>query len=290
MEENVKKIVDQIIEFEIKGKPQDYQMIFVAGQTGGGKDTLVKKIVSQNNNKFVVIDMDDYRHYFQSDETIKDIEYAEKTNKYAYDIFTKIIEKVTSNKDLKGTNVIITGTMRNKEWTERIIRQFKEANYNIQIYALAVEKFESQISIIERYLKSVQIKLSRGDKYESPTRFTSMEYHEESIEGFLKTIESFIKQPEIEIQVYQRGKDLDKINNDDLLCNDRETAYNTIKEKINSEIDEKKYRERLIDILNMLKELKNYLEEQCTCFELVVMIKAILTELEQKKVTSFGRE
>ena len=290
MEENVKKIVDQIIEIEIKGKPQDYQMIFVAGQTGGGKDTLVKKIVSQNNKKFVVIDMDDYRYYFQSDETIKDIEYAEKTNKYAYDIFTKIIEKVTSNKDLKGTNVIITGTMRNKEWTERIIRQFKEAKYDIQIYALAVEKFESQISIIERYLESVQIKLSRGDKSESPTRFTSMEYHEESIDGFLKTIESLIKQPEIEIQVYQRGRDLDKINKDDLLCNDRETAYNTIKEKINSEIDEKKYRERLIDILNMLKELKKYLEEQCTYFELVVMIKAILAELEQKKVTSFGRE
>ena len=73
------------------------EMIFLGAPTGAGKDTLVKKIKSDNpDKKFVILNMDMFRYYHEeisdSSDTITDKDFAVKTNQTSYELYYIIQE------------------------------------------------------------------------------------------------------------------------------------------------------------------------------------------------------
>ena len=84
------------------------EMLFVAAPTGAGKDTLVRKLISQNPDKnYVVLNMDMFRHYYQNISKqineINDKDFAQKTNDISYEIYY-LIEELILNYLLVNTN------------------------------------------------------------------------------------------------------------------------------------------------------------------------------------------
>ena len=134
------------------------ELIFVAAPTGAGKDTLVAKLNHNNKEKkYIELNMDMFRHYFpifiQDIKKINDKNFASKTNDFSYEIYTTIQDILLQ--EFYGTNIIITGTLREIDWVEKVFYKFKQdekTDYEIKFACLAVPKKESAISIIQRYL------------------------------------------------------------------------------------------------------------------------------------------
>ena len=134
------------------------ELIFVAAPTGAGKDTLVAKLNYSNKEKnYIELNMDIFRHYFpifiQDVKKIKDKEFAKMTNEFSYEIYTTIQDILLQ--EFPGTNIIITGTLREIDWVEKVFYKFKQdkkTDYEIKFACLSVPKKESAISIIQRYL------------------------------------------------------------------------------------------------------------------------------------------
>lgn len=134
------------------------ELIFVAAPTGAGKDTLVAKLNHNNKEKkYIELNMDMFRHYFpifiQDIEKINDKNFASMTNEFSYEIYATIQDILLQ--EFPGTNIIITGTLREIDWVEKVFYKFKQdekTDYEIKFACLAVPKKESAISIIQRYL------------------------------------------------------------------------------------------------------------------------------------------
>ena len=101
--------------------------------------------------------MDMFRHYFpifiQDIEKINDKNFASMTNEFSYEIYATIQDILLQ--EFPGTNIIITGTLREIDWVEKVFYKFKQdekTDYEIKFACLAVPKKESAISIIQRYL------------------------------------------------------------------------------------------------------------------------------------------
>ena len=172
----------------------DKEMLFVAAPTGAGKDTLVRKLTSHNPNKnYVVLNMDMFRHYYtdinKQVEDISDKDFALKTNEISYEIYYLIEELILNY--YPGTNVILTGTMKDTPWVESIFRKYKNFKYNISLSVLAVPYQESAFSIFERYLNVVETQLHSKTPDTSIIRYTDLTYHDETFKNFQKSLEHF---------------------------------------------------------------------------------------------------
>ena len=162
-------------------------MIFLGAPTGAGKDTLVRKIMLDNPEKdFVVLNMDMFRHYHDelstTHEQISDKEFARKTNQTSYELYYIIQETIL--REFPGTNVIVTGTMKDLNWVKEIVERYKNdpnTKYSISLSTLAVPTNESAFSIYERYLNMVDTR----DSEDTPLRYTDLEYHNETIRDFI---------------------------------------------------------------------------------------------------------
>ena len=172
--------------------PSD-EMIDLGAPTGAGKDTLVRKIIKDNPDKnYVVLNMDMFRHYHDEiigqDEEISDREFAHKTNQTSYAIYYMIQEIILE--EFPGTNVIVTGTMKDLDWVKEIVSRYKNAsktNYSISLATLAVPINESAFSIFERYLHMVNTRDESG----SPLRYTDLSYHNDTTKEFISNVQFF---------------------------------------------------------------------------------------------------
>ena len=134
------------------------ELIFVAAPTGAGKDTLVARLNYNNKEKkYIELNMDIFRHYFpifiQDIKKINDKNFANITNEFSYEIYVTIQDILLQ--EFPGTNIIITGTLREIDWVEKALYKFKQdkkTDYEIKFACLAVPKKESAMSIIRRYL------------------------------------------------------------------------------------------------------------------------------------------
>lgn len=169
------------------------EMIYLGAPTGAGKDTLVRKIIKDNPDKnYVVLNMDMFRHYHDEiigqDEEISDREFAHKTNQTSYAIYYMIQEIILE--EFPGTNVIVTGTMKDLDWVKEIVSRYKNAsktNYSISLATLAVPINESAFSIFERYLHMVNTRDESG----SPLRYTDLSYHNDTTKEFISNVQFF---------------------------------------------------------------------------------------------------
>ncbi|MBR2289101.1 MAG: zeta toxin family protein [Clostridia bacterium] len=195
------------------------ELIFVAAPTGAGKDSLVARLEHQNpEKKYVELNMDIFRYYFpkfiEKPEELTDKNFALMTNEFSYEIFATIQEILLQ--EFPGTNVIITGTLRETDWVEKTFERFKQdekTDYKVKLACLAVPKKESAISVIQRYIGIINTQKTRLDAYPGTARFTSMQYHDETFEKFPTSLEYFQKKLEDEpgklidgIEVYRRGR------------------------------------------------------------------------------------
>ncbi len=270
------------------------QLIFLGAPTGAGKDTLIKKIILDNDDKnFIILNMDIFRHYHNEisgdTEHIADKDYALKTNQTSYELYYIIQETVL--REFPGTNVIVTGTMRDLDWVKDIISRYKnddKTNYSTTLITLAVPSKESAFSIFERYLNMVS---ARGSS-NVPLRYTNLDYHDDTVEKFLTNIQFFEndfhtnKQNRLfdNIKVYKRNRDIFDLNEDTLIY-DTDTptsdkcAFAHIHHIINSptNIDSS----RVSHILNIISQNVEYLKSQDLYKSILNDLKKVLVEFDK---------
>lgn len=274
--------------FPLSNDKTNAEMIFVAAPTGAGKDTLVRKITSNNPEKnYVVLNMDMFRHYYSSIDSskeISDINFAQDTNQVSYEIYYLIEELILNY--YNSTNVILTGTIKDTPWIESILKKYKKHNCAVSLYALPVPYSESAVSIYERYLNMVQTQLESKSKDDSPIRFTGLKYHDETFHAFTKSLkffeDSLNSEPGVlldNISVFKRDKNIHDLSEDTLLYSSSlpssTTATNLVTSILNSEhiIDPK----RFTTLLDIVQTYSDYLKSENVYNEILESLKKIYT-------------
>lgn len=273
---------------------QEADMIFLGAPTGAGKDTLVRKIMLDNPEKnFVVLNMDMFRHYHDemssTHEKISDKQFARKTNQTSYELYYIIQEIIL--REFPGTNVIVTGTMKDLNWVKEIVERYKnDANtkYNISLATLAVPTNESAFSIYERYLNMVDTR----DSEDTPLRYTDLEYHNETIKDFISNVRYFednMHQSSSDkyfnsIRVYRRHKNMFDLSEDTLVYDSQnpdpqKCATTHIHDIMDSKCTIEP--ERVSRLLDILKRNSNYLKSQGLYKEVITDLGKVLPELSK---------
>lgn len=252
------------------------KMIFLGAPTGFGKDTLVRKITSDNpSDNFVILNMDMFRHYHNeitgSNQYISDKDFAVTTNQTSYELYYLIQELIL--KEFPGTSVIITGTMRDFDWIKEIIERYKndpKTKYDLSLVTLAVPVKESALSIFERYLRLVD---ERDLSSQAPLRYTGLEYHNDTVHKFstnMRLIEdNFHQNPNNRffdrIKVYRRNKDIFDLSEDTLIYDSQNPDPNKCAHAHIFSImgsDPTFSPERISGILEIVKRNSEYLKKQ----------------------------
>ena len=277
-----------------KNSSQNAQMVFLAAPTGAGKDTLVRKLMLDNQDKnFVVLNMDMFRHYHNEispeTEDIYDKDFAIKTNQTSYEIYYIIQELIL--REFPGTNVIVTGTMRDLEWVKQIISRYKNdrlTNYQISLATLAVPTRESSFSIFERYLNMVH---TRGNS-RIPLRYTDLSYHNDTVKKFADNVQYFEKELSSSaenkffdsIRVYKRQKDITDFSENTLVYdsnnpegNGSATAHIHNIMHSNTKISDI----RLAELLNIIDKNSDYLKSQDLFKNILTYLKEISPQLNR---------
>lgn len=268
------------------------ELIFLAAPTGAGKDHLVAKLNHQNpGKKYIELNMDIFRHYFplyvKNIKALTDKDYASMTNEFSYEIYYTIQRLLLE--EFPGTNVIITGTLRDIDWVEDVFKEFKscdKTDYTTRLIGLAVPKKESAISVIYRYLSIVNTQKTRLDLFPGTARYTSMEYHDETFEKYPENFAYFERLFREEpgklldgIDIYTRSKTVyDLSENTKVYSSDDETDQRTAVEVIN-ELRNRDYDIKFDDFLliaNRIMENKEYLKSQGTLREVVRTLAVVL--------------
>ena len=257
------------------------ELIFVAAPTGAGKDTLVMKIEHDNKDrKYVVLNMDKFRHYYpfflerikvDYPDGMKDKDFAAQTSGFAYEIYYTMQRLLLEN--FPGTNIIITGTIRDYEWVEETFKRFKSnpfTKYVTKLYALAVPKTTCAFSALKRYLLSI-------NKYEPGTaRYTPENYCRETINNFpinLAYFEKIYNSPDgyIDvIEVYRRNTRQEDLDEETILyttyvegrekTDTRGAVYGTVNNILNR--DEPISSFALLVIMERIQIWSEYLKDQ----------------------------
>lgn len=293
------KLIAQILSnYDLSSSKDEFphaQMIFVGAPTGAGKDTLVRKIMLDSpDTNFVVLNMDMFRHYHDEispeHENIYDKDFAVKTNQTSYELYYIIQELIL--REFPGTNIIVTGTMRDLEWVKQIISRYKNdkmTNYQTSLVTLAVPTRESSFSIFERYLNMVH---TRGDST-VPLRYTDLTYHNDTVKKFVDTVQYFEKELALpaenrffdSIRVYKRQKDITDFSENTLVYDSKHadgngsaTAHIHSIMHSNTTISDI----RLAELLNIIDKNSDYLKAQDLFKSILTYLKEISPQLNKE--------
>ena len=277
------------------GTIPEAQMIFLGAPTGAGKDTLNRKIELENKDtNFVTLNMDMFRHYHNeiigSDAFISDEEYAKVTNQTSYELYYIIQELIL--REFPGTNIIITGTMRDLDWIQEISDRYrydKRTKYKLSLATLAVPTKESALSIFERYLRMVD---TRDLSSNAPLRYTDLKYHGDSIKRFTDNVmfmENDLHQNPgnsyfSSIKVYRRSKDITDFSEDTLVYDSSNPdpnmcAHSHILNIMNTEPEFDP--DRVYELLEIIKRNGDYLKKQGLYESIITNIKNIVTKSKE---------
>ena len=274
------------------GTVPEAQMIFLGAPTGAGKDTLNRKIELENKDtNFVTLNMDMFRHYhneiIDSDTFISDEEYAKVTNQTSYELYYIIQELIL--REFPGTNIIITGTMRDLDWIQEISDRYrydKRTKYKLSLATLAVPTKESALSIFERYLRMVD---TRDLSSNAPLRYTDLKYHGDSIKRFTDNVmfmENDLHQNPgnsyfSSIKVYRRSKDITDFSEDTLVYDSSNPdpnmcAHSHILNIMNAEPNFDP--DRVYELLEIIKRNGDYLKKQGLYESILTSIKGLVAK------------
>jgi len=272
--------------------PKKAELIFVAAPTGAGKDNLVARLNYKKPDKnYVELNMDIFRYYFSEfigkSQGLNDKDFAQMTNEFAYEIYYTVQEIILQ--EFPGTNIIITGTLRETEWVEKTFERFKndnKTNYNVQLACLAVPKKESAISVIQRYVGIVNTQKKALEEFPGTARYTSMEYHDETFENFPENLKYFLEKFKAEpgklidgVEVHKRALKAYDLEEDTRIFSTDNPEDADIALKLVTGLRDKKYKfkyEEIALIVHRIKDNKSYLKSQKTLKELVRDLAIIL--------------
>ena len=276
----------------IPGTKPKAQMIFLGAPTGSGKDTLIRKLeFDDKDTNFVSLNMDMFRHYHNeiigSNGYVSDKDFAKVTNQTSYELYYITQELIL--REFPGTNIIVTGTMRDLDWIKEISDRYRfdpNTEYTTSLATLAVPKKESALSIFERYLRLVD---SRDKSNSTPLRYTDLEYHDDSVKKFSDNVhymEDDLHQNAgnsyfSSIKVYRRSSNITDLSEDTLVYDSNNPdpnmcAYAHILSIMNSEPTFSP--ERICELLEIIKRNSEYLKKQGLYESIITNIKNIVTK------------
>lgn len=279
---------------ENTSRTPEADMIFLGAPTGAGKDTLVRKLMLDNPDKnFIVLNMDMFRHYHNeispTHEPISDKEFARKTNQTSYELYYIIQETILRH--FPGTDVIVTGTIKDLAWVKEIVERYKHdpnTNYHISLATLAVPTHESAFSIYERYLTMVDSRDSDTD----PLRYTDLQYHNETIKDFISNVNFFennLKESKPNryfdsIKVYKRHKNMFDLSENTLLYDSKTSPqYENATSHLQSIMASNNPISpvRISALLDILERNTSYLKSQGLYKEILTDLGKVLPEISK---------
>lgn len=138
---DVKKTIDTISEFLIKGKVpgKNPRVYILGGQPGAGKTALQNVLLKKEHYNAIVINGDEYRKFIPYHDEMRELtgdRYAYYTQKFANRITEGLIERLGN----QAYNLIIEGTLRNKEVALSTSRMLQNKGYMSELSVLAVNK------------------------------------------------------------------------------------------------------------------------------------------------------
>lgn len=172
--------------------------IITGGQPGSGKSGIVVKSrldFANNNKEVLVLDVDAYRGLYK-DAALLAREFPQFYSELTDPTVGKIMKKLLDETLFKGYDFIFEGTLGNTA----IIETIKSSNVNYKIIArlMGVSRFESLLSLFERYIEM--------NKNMGFGRLTTIEAHDTRYNNFTK-IASTLEAENIEVEVYKRSTD-----------------------------------------------------------------------------------
>lgn len=271
------------------------EVIFLEAPTGSGKDLMFKQLSTQNKEKkYVELNMDMFRNnymaYISDLDSLNDIDFAKQTNQFSYAIFLLIQELLLEY--FPGTNIVISGTLRETDWIEKLMIKYKtnlKTNYSLKLITMAITEKEGLYSVIERYVNMVDEKNKL--KINSPSRYTSSEYYYETFDKFLQNFGYFIsifKSPSQNlidsVEVYRRTTTPDSFVDNNLVYSSKHKSYKYY-DAISAVVDlrKKPYKvpvSNAIDTVSKIKKNIDHFQEQGTLADILYSLAPIVKNYE----------
>jgi len=182
--------------------------ILLGGQPAAGKSSLTDRVIEDHpNKKFLIVNGDRYRVYHpEHEEIIKDsITYSEKTQSFSNVFTEKLIEESAKHK----FNIIVEGTMRNKNTTLKTAKFFKDAGFGVEAYIISAPALFTEIGIYNRYQYEVNL-IGFG-------RLADIVVHNNAVEGLLLSADALYNQnvvDKISIYSFLAKEKIQDYNND----------------------------------------------------------------------------
>ncbi|GHT02211.1 hypothetical protein FACS189440_09720 [Bacteroidia bacterium] len=171
--------------------------IILGGQPAAGKSQLTLRAQENHpNKKFLIVNGDLFRLYHpQQSELIKDpLSYSEKTQIFSNVFTEKLIQEAQKNK----FNIIVEGTMRNKNVPLSTAKIFKDAGFRVEAYIIAAPALFSEIGIYNRYQNEV--------KFAGTGRLADINSHNEAVESLPYSVEALFRNQAVDrISIYSFG-------------------------------------------------------------------------------------
>lgn len=298
----------------ITSNPKDFnhngEVIFLEAPTGSGKDNLLLQLSKQNPEKnYIELNMDMFRKHYKlfisNNKALNDIDFAKLTNQFSYEIFL-LIQEILLNY-FPGTNVIISGTLRETDWIEDLMKNYKSnknTKYTLKLITLTISKEEGIYSVIKRYVNIVDRKRKSSNFMSGTARYTSSEYYNETFEKFISNFEYFVNIFKNSpgglidsIEIYRRNRSLIDFNDDNLVySSNREKDKNKNPLSVIQTLRNQAYQVPLDDAIETLytvKENLTYLKKQNTLIDILYTLSSLLnykvtdTNKSKRKLSDF---
>jgi adenylate kinase family enzyme len=171
--------------------------ILLGGQPAAGKSQLTLRAQENHpNQKFLIVNGDLFRaHHPQHEQLIKEpLTYSEKTQIFSTVFTEKLIQEAQKN----TFNIIVEGTMRNKDVPLSTAKIFKDAGFRVEAYVIAAPETFSEIGIYNRYQNEVKL-AGNG-------RLADIHLHNEAVKLLPYSVESLFRNDAVDrISIYSFG-------------------------------------------------------------------------------------
>ena len=267
--EDEKKKIGEIAEgiLTLNKKPVEKPVcVVVGGQTGAGKSGLIaysSKMFPDGN--VIVIEDDNLRAFYPNAQQISidfPNEYAAITNQLSNGLTSELFNKFAQ----KGYNLIFHQTLKNTRIADEGIVMLREQGYSIVVRGLAVNQFESRLSMVERCLGEIE--------HQGYCRTVTTSDHDITYNGLPNTVEYIEQNGRFDVlEIFKRGETPDnpelvyaKVNEDrpenvesialhpEVSMEDQSFGFDNVKEAVLAAREESKeeflegYNERMSEV------------------------------------------
>lgn len=182
-----------------KKTSKDKTLIIVGGQSGAGKSRLIPVANQSLEKNAVIVDFDELRSLHPNYKEVSS-KYTEITHRILHSDTEKVKNEVLKELIKSEYSVIYEGALRSTQGFIDFAKDFRDAEYNIKMYIMAVPKLESYGSTFLRY--------AMDHLTNSTPRWVEKYAHDGSYEGVTRTVKTFIDEKMVDnIDVFVRDTD-----------------------------------------------------------------------------------